>query len=459
MVMLSWTNGTRKLGDLVGWPKNPRQIKKIEARRLRQSLKEFGQVLPICIDPDNQIIDGHQRKNVWELADEYGPELVVDVRVSSRPLIDREQQKLTIFLHRGAMGEFDFDSLANFFGVDDLLDWGFDAKDLDMSLWLDEHPDDHGPELDRGEELQEKWGTKKGDLWGMNPLIKCPKCGKRYDCTETMVQFMHCDCDCDFEPVIEYQHLLICGDCTDVEVVARLMGREKVEMVWTDPPYGESIGDKNKYLNSIAPSNRIEENLQNDTLDENGITKMLCAAFNNAILHCTAGAGWYVAAPPGPPHILFGQVLKDLGIWRQTIQWVKNNSTFSPMGVCYHWQAEPILFGWLPNGGHRWYGGRKQTTVWNIDRPLKSKEHPTMKPVELVTRAIENSSLHGEIVYDPFGGSGTTMVACNNLGRQCRMVEIDSKYCSVILERMSQIGLTPVLVRETACKNGVTGVN
>jgi DNA modification methylase len=187
--------------------------------------------------------------------------------------------------------------------------------------------------------------------------------------------------------------------------------------------------------------------LQNDTLDESGLMQMLSMSFDNAMAHCLAGAAWYVAAPGVPLHVLFGQCLKDRGIWRQTIQWVKNNATFSPMGVCYHWQSEPIFFGWLPNGGHRWYGGRKQTTVWQIDRPAKSLEHPTMKPVELVARAIENSSLSGEIVYEPFSGSGTTIMACEQLGRRCRAVEISPGYVAVALERWATAtGKTPELI-------------
>ena len=173
---------------------------------------------------------------------------------------------------------------------------------------------------------------------------------------------------------------------------------------------------------------------------------MLELSFDNAMEICTAGGAWYIAVPAGPPQLLFGQVLKERGIWRQTIQWVKNNATFSPLGVCYHWQAEPLFFGWLPNGGHRWYGGRKQTTVWNIDRPLKSPEHPTMKPVELPERAINNSSQSDEIVYDPFLGSGTTIVACEHLGRLGRGVEIAPSYVAVALERLAGLGLEPELV-------------
>jgi DNA modification methylase len=236
------------------------------------------------------------------------------------------------------------------------------------------------------------------------------------------------------ELVLRAKHRLMCGDATNAEEVALLVA-EPVEVVWTDPPYGVAIGDKNVYLNSIARSNRVEENLEGDTQTEAQLVAMLEAAFDLAIGVSTAGAAWYVAAPPGPLHVLFGQVLKDRGIWRQTIQWVKNNATFSPMGVDYHWQAEPIFYGWLPNAGHRYHGGRKQTTVWMIDRPQKSPEHPTMKPVELVERAIENSSLIGEWIYDPFAGSGTTILAAERQGRRCYAMEIEPKYVQVAIER------------------------
>lgn len=273
------------------------------------------------------------------------------------------------------------------------------------------------PQVDKAEELRQKWATGMGQLW-LTPSKTVPgRC-----------------------------HRLLCGDSTKAEDVARLMGEERAEMVWTDPPYGVAIGDKNRFLNSIAPSNRVEENLENDTLTEPELMAMLAAAFDCAMAHCIAGAAWYVAAPPGPLHLVFGQALKDRGIWRQTIQWVKNNATFAPLGVDYHWRCEPIFYGWLPNGAHRYYGGRKQDTVWSVDRPVKSPEHPTMKPVELVSRAIENSSLPGELVYDGFLGSGTTIIAAEKVGRICYGMEIEPRYIAVSLERLAQMGLEPRLV-------------
>ena len=413
MDKITWRNDKRKLSDLIPWEINPAQIGKDEARRLEESLDEFGQVQAIAISPTGEIYDGHQRKTVWSASKKFGKDYVVDVRVSSRPLTEQERKKLVIYLRKGAVGEFDWDILANNFDVPDLLEWGFTEQELQLGGFdLDgDKPEDPGAQIDKADELRQKWQTETGQLWQLG------------------------------------EHRLICGDCTDRATVERVMQSDKVEMVWTDPPYGVSVGDKNKYLNSIAPSNRIEENLENDTLDELGLIRMLTLSFDNVIANCLPGAAWYVAAPPGPLHILFGQILKDRGIWRQTIQWVKNNSTFSPMGVCYHWQAEPIFFGWLPNGGHRWYGGRKQTTVWEIDRPLASPEHPTMKPVELVDRAVSNSSRQGEIVIDPFVGSGTTLIACERLGRKCRAIEISPAYVSVALERFYVMtGVMPELI-------------
>lgn len=244
------------------------------------------------------------------------------------------------------------------------------------------------------------------------------------------------------------RHRLLCGDSTVATDVARLMGDEKADLVWTDPPYGVAVGDKNKWLNSVGRSNRIERNLENDTLDEGPLLQMLRDAFSLAATYCPAGAAWYVAAPPGPLHLLFGQALKELGIWRQTIQWVKNNATFAPLGVTYHWQAEPIFYGWLPGAAHNDFTDRKQTTVWNVDRPTKSPEHPTMKPVELVTRAIEHSTQAGAVVLDMFGGSGTTLIAAEGTNRAARLIELDPKYCDVCVARFEQhTGRTATLER------------
>lgn len=245
------------------------------------------------------------------------------------------------------------------------------------------------------------------------------------------------------------KHRLLCGDATVPTDIDRLMGTGTADLVWTDPPYGVAVGDKNRWLNSVGPSNRIERNLENDTLAEGPLLQLLRDAFSLAVTHCTAGAAWYVAAPAVPLHLLFGQALNELGILRQTLIWAKDNSTFSPLGVTYHWQHEPIYYGWLPNGSHNDFTDRKQTTLWQIDRPMKSPEHPTMKPVELVLRAIEHTTKPGEIVLDMFGGSGTTMIACEQSRRDARLLELDPQYVDVIVRRYEAF-TGETAVRETA---------
>ena len=389
------------------------------------SLRETGAGRSILLDRDGRIIAGNK---TFEAASDIGLPVRV-VETDGRELVAVKRTDLDLSDDTGTARKLAYyDNRASEIG----LEWspeqlladigaGLDLSAMFRQDELDElladltptTEGDTAPQVDRAEELRQKWQTAAGQLWQLG------------------------------------EHRLIVGDCTDAATVARVMGGDSAELVWTDPPYGVAVGDKNKFLNSIAPSNRIEENLENDTLDETALMAMLSAAFDNAIAHCRAGAAWYVAAPAGPLHVLFGQALKERGIWRQTIQWVKNNATFSAMGVCYHWQAEPIFFGWLPNGAHRWHGGRKQTTVWEIDRPVASPEHPTMKPVELVARAVENSSLSGEVVYEPFSGSGTTIIACENLGRRCRAVEISAAYCAVALQRWADhTQRTPVLLAD-----------
>lgn len=413
----------RKLRDLVPDMKNANKGTVRGLAMLDDSLREDGAGRGILLDRNNNVIAGNK---TLERAVDLGFEEVIIVPTDGKQLVATQRvdvaidspqgRRMAIRDNRVAQVDLEFDAevLAELAseGVDLSLFWDDDELAALLADVAGEPKADPGVQVDKAEELQAKWQVIKGDLWQVG------------------------------------NHRLLCGDSTNKEHVARLMNGERAEMVWTDPPYGVSVGDKNKMLNAIAPSNRVEENLVNDTLDEPELRQMLCNAFDSAIANCADGGAWYVAAPPGPLHVIFWQVLKERGIWRQTIQWVKNNATFSPMGVDYHWRAEPIFYGWLPNAGHRYYGGRQQDTVWEIDRPVASPEHPTMKPVELITRAVENSSRRGEIVLDLFVGSGTTLVACEQTGRSGRGVEIEPKYCAVALERLAGMGLTPRRVND-----------
>jgi len=187
---ITWTTERRKLSDLIPWPRNPRQITKDQARRLSESLDEFGQVQTIAISPDNQILDGHQRQLVWAASEKWGPDLDVDVRVASRALTEKEREKLAVYLHKGAAGEWNFDVLANEFELDELLEWGFTEYDFQLAGvdWGEEEPPaDPGPQVDRAEELQEKWQVQRGQVWEI--ASKAAK-GKPY---------IVCDCGCEIE--------------------------------------------------------------------------------------------------------------------------------------------------------------------------------------------------------------------------------------------------------------------
>ena len=381
---------------------------------LAASLVAFGFDQPILARRNGLIIAGHGRLlAARQVGMTHVPVVYTDLDGidAARRMIGDNRLAALAEPDTGALAEL----LRQLQAEDALGGTGYDDAAVDALLkevaGATPPADDPGPQLDKAAELQSKWGTALGQVWALG------------------------------------EHRLACGDCTDPAVVANVMQGERADMVFTDPPYGVAVGDKNKFLNSIAPSNRVEENLLNDTLDEPALAALLAASFDNAVAVCTAGAAWYVAAPAGPLHLLFGQALKERGIWRQIIHWVKNNATFAPLGVDYHWQEEPIFYGWVPGAAHRYYGGRQQTTVWEIDRPQKSPEHPTMKPVELVERAVTNSSQPGEMVLDMFVGSGTTLIACERLGRKCRAVELSPGYVAVTLQRWADMtGQTPRLV-------------
>ena len=228
------------------------------------------------------------------------------------------------------------------------------------------------------------------------------------------------------------RHRLLCGDSTKAEDVERLMAGIQADMMFTDPPYGVSYVGKTKKALTI----------QND--GEADLPKLLDGSFSCAMLATREGACWYVAAPPGPLHWEFARRLMDLGVYRQTLVWVKDSMVLGHSD--YHYKHEPIFYGWKPGASHREPPDRTQVSVWEIARPKRSEEHPTMKPVELVAKAVGNSSLRGESVYEPFCGSGTTLIAAEQLGRKCYGMEISPQYCDVIVRRWENLtGETAVL--------------
>jgi site-specific DNA-methyltransferase (adenine-specific) len=259
------------------------------------------------------------------------------------------------------------------------------------------------------------------------------------------------------------RHTLVCGDSRDPEVWKQLLAGRRAGMVWTDPPYGVA------YQGGTSEKLTIE----NDDLDIPALTVFLRKALSLAWLHSRAGAAWYVAAPHGPQFLAFAQVCSELGVWRQTLVWVKH--TFALGRSDYHYRHEavlegerpddadmltarptppvdvevpegtlgardvlenqPLVYGWKPGAGHTWQGGRKQDTVFEVPKPQLNRDHPTMKPVALIERHIENSSKPEDLIVDAFGGSGSTLMAAEITGRSSALIELAPAYCDVIVQR------------------------
>lgn len=207
-----------------------------------------------------------------------------------------------------------------------------------------------------------------------------------------------------------------------------------VDCIWTDPPYGVA------YVGKTSDALTIE----NDDLDEGALGRLLDGALGNAWKHAHPGAAWYVASPPGALQAVFMATLQRLGGWRQTLIWVKNQFVLGHSD--YHWRHEPIFYGYVPGakgrrgrGGDGWFGDHAQDSVLDVPRPKRSEDHPTMKPIELVLRTLENSTRKRSVVVDPFCGSGTVILACEIAGRTGRALELDPKYCDVIARRWQEL--------------------
>lgn len=234
------------------------------------------------------------------------------------------------------------------------------------------------------------------------------------------------------------RHRLMCGDSTDANAWKALMDGDKADMVFTDPPYGVAIGDKNATLNSVQKAGRCCENIENDTLGEDELYSILKLAFINVRENCKRDAVYYVTSPQGGSLGLMMMMMRDAGLpVRHVLMWRKNAPTFSLGRLDYDYQHEPIFYTWVESH-HNFRNGKFRSTVWDFNKPMKCDLHPTMKPVELVANAILDGTEEGMIVLDAFGGSGTTIIAAEQTGREARMMELDPHYVDVIISRWEQ---------------------
>lgn len=386
---LIWHTERRKIDDLIPYKSNPRQMTEKQVKDLRNSLERFNLVEIPAINTDNKIIAGHQRLKILQVLGRGKEE--IDVRVPNRKLTQGEFEEYLIRSNKN-LGEWDFDLLCNFDEAV-LLDVGFESVELDNIFQLDNGKDpDDVPEARQTD-------IKLGDMFSLG------------------------------------EHKLLCGNATKRNDVERLMGGEKAEMVFTDPPYGVNYGKKNRFLNSFQPSGRNLTDIANDFLGKDELFDMLVKAFTLANEHGQDHCSYYVTAPQGGELGMMMMMMMMSGLpIKHVLIWNKNRQNFSLGRLDYEYKHEPILFTWKKT--HKFYGnGQFRSSVWDINKETKCKLHPTMKPVALMENAILNSSQRNEIILDLFGGSGSTLIACEKLNRRCFMLEIDPVYVQTIIDR------------------------
>lgn len=432
MVSLSWKTERRKVSALIPYDKNPRRLTEAQAQQLTKSLERFNLVEIPAINTDGVIVAGHQRLAMLKALGR-GDE-VVDVRVPNRKLSTAELKEYNLRSNKNT-GEWDLGILASDFDIEMLKDVGFTDAELSKMPFEGLGPDN----LNDVPPVPDKATSKLGDLFALGG------------------------------------HRLLCGDSCKPADVQRLMGGKMAECVFTDPPYNVNYTGLRKMRNEIL----------NDSMSGDDFYLFLLSAFKNMAAAMAPGAGIYVCHGDNE-RFNFQKAMVNAGLeQKECIIWVKNSLVIGRQD--YHWRHEPILYGWKPGASHRWYGDRKGTTVlenfpclqivpliekrgfhitvstaenhvsfeckdvkvleaftgdkssvWYFNRPTSSKEHPTMKPVELITRALNNSSKRGDIVLDLFGGSGSTLIAAEHIGRLGYLMELSPIFCDVILERWSR---------------------
>lgn len=365
---------------------NPRKKLKAgdkEYEKIKNSILEFGYVEPIIVNYDMTVIGGHQRLTVLKDLGYTEVQCVV-VHIED----EHKVKALNIALNKitGAWNEqLLADLLVDLQSMDFNTDLtGFEAPEIEQLFSKVHNKDIKEDDFDVEQELKNPPVSQKGDIWLLG------------------------------------RHRVICGDSTLPETYTKLMEGRRANLVLTDPPYNVNVEE-------------TAGKIQNDNMPDEDFYKFLFAAFVNMEQNMENDASIYVFHADSKG-LIFRQAFHDAGFYLSgCCIWKKNALVLgrSP----YQWQHEPCLFGWKVGGKHQWYSDRKQTTIWEYDRPKFSKEHPTMKPVALMAYPIQNSCMSNCIVLDPFLGSGSTLIACEETGRICYGVELDEKFCDVIVKR------------------------
>ena len=393
--------------DLIQDANNYRKHSDTNKARIRKSIDEAGLGRSVVIDADGVLVAGNGVQSVIDkdtpvrVVETDGTELVV---VKRTDLHMGDPRRKTLALADNATSddvEWDFDAIeADGWTEDEAGEWGVEWPADEEGKQQEAQEDDFDPDK------PVKTVCKKGDIWKLG------------------------------------NHRLMCGDSTDAASVALLMDGEKADMCFTDPPYGVSIGTKNKFIKDKKDKveggvgNVITVDIENDTLPFEELYKVLVAAMTNLRENCKNDASYYVTSPQrGELGLMMMMMMKDAGLYvRHTLIWEKNVPTFSLGRLDYDYQHEPIFYTWTEKH-HCYRKGEYRSTIWKYDKPRKCDLHPTMKPVALVANAIKDSTEQGDNIIDLFGGSGTTLIAAEQLNRKCYMMELDPHYCDVIIAR------------------------
>ena len=373
---------------LIPYVNNARTHSQEQVNKLRGSLREFGFINPVIIDADYNVIAGHGRlMAAKEEGIEEVPCVLVDylseaqkkayILADNRYAQDAGWDEELLRLEIESLEGMDFDVSLTGFNEDEIADLFADSEGTGAE-------DD---DFDLSDALEKAAFVERGDVWVVG------------------------------------RHRLMCGDATSPEDVATLMGGKKANLIITDPPY------------NVAFESSDGLSIKNDKMENEKFYEFLLAAFKNMAEHLEKGGSAYVfhADTEG---LNFRKAFIDAGFHLSgCCIWVKNSLVLGRSD--YQWQHEPVLYGFLQNGKHYWSknAGRSQTTIWNFDKPKKNKNHPTSKPLDLLAYPIGNSSQENAIVIDTFGGSGSTLMTCEQTNRICHTMELDEKYASVILRR------------------------
>ena len=374
-----------ELDKLVPYVNNARTHSPEQINKLRASLREFGFINPVIIDKDYGIIAGHGRVIA---AREEGIEKIPCVFADH---LTEAQKKAYILADNRMALDAGWDEELLRVEIEalqaeafDVSLTGFDEKEI-TDLFKDTQEEVKDDDYDLTAALEKAAFVKKGDLWVVG------------------------------------RHRLLCGDATNAEDVDKLCEGKRVNLILTDPPYGVSF----KSASGLT--------IRNDSMKNEEFYSFLLAAFKNMVSHLEPGGSAYVfhADTEG---LNFRRAFIEAGLHLAgCCIWVKNSLVLGRSD--YQWQHEPVLYGFLKNGKHQWYSDRKQTTIWNFDKPKRNENHPTSKPLDLLDYPLKNSTQENAIVLDTFGGSGSTLMACELSNRICYTMELDEKYASVILRR------------------------